>query len=154
MFLLYFNPDHFDPYLLGLLYWHCGKYMITQVPVKQPWRILIIHNRNPLQVDNKTPTTQSTTKLRRYFMGYTVRNCILGLVQNCGNSIANALELPQSCTKPSVLCCIKTVVDFLVSQHHFRAGKWAWSIVKDSQGLNRSPNRTNDKFLRDHNMLK
>ena len=24
-----------------------------------------------------------------------------GLVQDCGNSIANALELPQSCTKPS-----------------------------------------------------
>ena len=25
-----------------------------------------------------------------------------GLVQNCSNSIANALELPQSCTKPSI----------------------------------------------------
>ena len=24
-----------------------------------------------------------------------------GLVQDCGNSIANALELPQSCAKPS-----------------------------------------------------
>ena len=23
-----------------------------------------------------------------------------GLVQNCGNSIADAMELPQSCTKP------------------------------------------------------
>ena len=26
-----------------------------------------------------------------------------GLVQDCGNSIANALELLQSCTKPSIL---------------------------------------------------
>ena len=25
-----------------------------------------------------------------------------GLVQDCGNSIANALELPQSCSKPSI----------------------------------------------------
>ena len=25
-----------------------------------------------------------------------------GLVQGCGNSSANALELPQSCTKPSI----------------------------------------------------
>ena len=27
-----------------------------------------------------------------------------GLVQDCSNSIANALELLQSCTKPSKLC--------------------------------------------------
>ena len=25
-----------------------------------------------------------------------------GLVHDCGNSIANAMELPQSCTKPSI----------------------------------------------------
>ena len=29
---------------------------------------------------------------------------INGLVQDCGNSIANALELPQSSAKPSVYC--------------------------------------------------
>ena len=28
-----------------------------------------------------------------------------GLVQDCSNSIANALELLQSCTKPSICCC-------------------------------------------------
>ena len=27
-----------------------------------------------------------------------------GLVQDCSNSIANALELLQSCTKPSIYC--------------------------------------------------
>ena len=29
-------------------------------------------------------------------------NYIYGLVQDCSNSIANAMELLQSCTKPSV----------------------------------------------------
>ena len=29
-------------------------------------------------------------------------SCIDGLVQDCSNSIANALELLQSCTKPSI----------------------------------------------------
>ena len=31
---------------------------------------------------------------------------INGLVQDCSNSIANALELPQSCTKPSTYCML------------------------------------------------
>ena len=30
------------------------------------------------------------------------RHYIDGLVQDCGNSIANAMELPQSCTKPLI----------------------------------------------------
>ena len=30
------------------------------------------------------------------------RDHIEGLVQDCSNSIANALELQQSCTKPSI----------------------------------------------------
>ena len=33
-----------------------------------------------------------------------------GLVQDCGNSIANTLELPQSCTKPSMLSWDYTVL--------------------------------------------
>ena len=32
----------------------------------------------------------------------TPHNDIDGLVQDCGNSIANAMELLQSCTKPSI----------------------------------------------------
>ena len=28
--------------------------------------------------------------------------CMDGLMQDCGNSIASALELPQSCNKPSM----------------------------------------------------
>ena len=30
------------------------------------------------------------------------RYMVDGLAQDCGNSIANALELPQSCAKPSI----------------------------------------------------
>ena len=32
-----------------------------------------------------------------------------GLVQNCSNPMANALELLQSCIKPSILCAIDRV---------------------------------------------
>ena len=34
-----------------------------------------------------------------------------GLVQDCSNSIANALELLQSCTKPSMLLWINLYID-------------------------------------------
>ena len=30
--------------------------------------------------------------------------CVCNLVEDCSNSIANAMELPQSCTKPSAVC--------------------------------------------------
>ena len=38
-----------------------------------------------------------------------------GLVQNCSNSIANALELLQYCTKPSIS-----------SKHHSKSWQWHW----------------------------
>ena len=34
-----------------------------------------------------------------------IQHDIDGLVQDCSNSIANALELLQSCTKPSIWYC-------------------------------------------------
>ena len=34
---------------------------------------------------------------------YTGKKTFEGLVQDCSNSSANALELMQSCTKPSIL---------------------------------------------------
>ena len=36
-----------------------------------------------------------------------------GLAQDCSNSIANALELLQSCTKPSNVLCLQTLTDEL-----------------------------------------
>ena len=42
----------------------------------------------------------------QYFYLYGKEN-IDGVVQDCSNSIANALELLQSCTKPSIHICIK-----------------------------------------------
>ena len=37
---------------------------------------------------------------------------IIGLVQDCSNSIANALELLQSCTKPLIDKCIIIKVQY------------------------------------------
>ena len=38
------------------------------------------------------------------------RNDIHGLVQDCSNSIANALEVLQSCTKPLIYSCVCTSI--------------------------------------------
>ena len=40
---------------------------------------------------------------QRYFA---LPSYVDGLVQDCRNSIANALELLQSCTKPFVVCVV------------------------------------------------
>ena len=43
-------------------------------------------------------------------------NCLVyidGLVQDCRNSIANALELLQSCTKPSI--CVRESTDMVMT---------------------------------------
>ena len=37
-----------------------------------------------------------------YYGNFSNLQYISGLVQDCGNSIANALELPQSSTQPSI----------------------------------------------------
>ena len=46
-----------------------------------------------------------------------------GLVQDCSNSIANALELLQSCTKPSISC----IIFFLFHQMFQRNDYW-WKV--------------------------
>ena len=45
-----------------------------------------------------------------------------GLKQNCGNSIANALELPQICIKPSiwVITKIQCIHNLLYQCHHVK----------------------------------
>ena len=40
---------------------------------------------------------------------------INGLVQDCSNSIANALELLQSCTKPLILCYVTMYCTFVLA---------------------------------------
>ena len=42
--------------------------------------------------------------------------CIDGLVQDCSNSIANALELLQSCTKPSICAHNPQLIKIYVTQ--------------------------------------
>ena len=41
-----------------------------------------------------------------------VKCYLIGLVQDCSNSIANALELLQSCTKPSI-CSMSAIISSL-----------------------------------------
>ena len=86
-------------YPSGLLHWHCGNLTIAPVPAKQPWWIWINTSCEFIMNDCITTTKQSTTKSCAYFLGYTV-NHVDCLVQDCSNSIANAL---QSCTKSLML---------------------------------------------------
>ena len=59
-------------------------YMITIGPAKQPWREWVKSHK-------------SWQKAKQYLH-------FEGLIQDCNNSIANAPELLQSCTKPSIWC--------------------------------------------------
>ena len=43
---------------------------------------------------------------------HNINTYINGLMQDCGNSIANALELPQSCTKPLLVLNIRHVKEW------------------------------------------
>ena len=55
-----------------------------------------------------------------------------GLVQDCSNSIANAMEFLQSCTKPSVYCDMNYVHKTRVSL----ACSWLWAMhvcIEDQQ---------------------
>ena len=45
-----------------------------------------------------------------------------GLMQDCSNSIANTLELLQSCTKPSTYINIRLIEHFVI--------KWSWNAWK------------------------
>ena len=49
------------------------------------------------------------TKWAFIFQLMTLNDYIDGLAQDCSNSIANALELPQSCTKPSKYCYLNKI---------------------------------------------
>ena len=61
-----------------------------------------------------------------------------GLVQNCSNSIANVLELPQSCTKPSIfvmkftpvhVVMISVCINLFTSIDFVSISKIKWHIV-------------------------
>ena len=61
---------------------------------------------------------------------YSIRQCnIDGLVQDCSNSIANALELLQSCTKPSTWYCMQQKNDLIklsTNKRHSIAQPYGW----------------------------
>ena len=61
-----------------------------------------------------TQTAQSTSRNISCFAEYSKEYRLLyidGLVQDCSNSIANALELPQSRTKPSICVLVYVNID-------------------------------------------
>ena len=71
-------------------------------------------------------------------MGYTIRIYTDSLAQDCGISIGNALELPQSCAKPSMkymgtmnhnntACLIRTEVEMFVTEI-FVTGWTLWEL--------------------------
>ena len=57
------------------------------------------------QKSNLATTEKQTTLFWWY---YSVKDDIDGWAQDCSNSIANALELLQSCTKPSISYSLHT----------------------------------------------
>ena len=69
-----------------------------------------INQTKSLIMTDRTPPKPSTwTKLCAYYLGY-----IDGLVQDCSNSIVNALELLQSCAKRYILYMYKAMLCYLV----------------------------------------
>ena len=59
-----------------------------------------------------------------------------GLVQDCGNSIAEAMELPQPCTKPSIdmKCKVtKIYISFVSDDIHIYSETCPWEINGHSE---------------------
>ena len=61
------------------------------------------HKCNVHSVHTVNPTIHGLSNFNISW-GFILQLYIDGLVQDCSNSIANALELLQSCTKPSICC--------------------------------------------------
>ena len=57
-------------------------------------------------INDFTRTHFSYGELYATFFSWKHKDHVDGLVQDCSNSIANALELLQFCTEPSMLCYI------------------------------------------------
>ena len=86
-----------------LLNWHWGNHLIAPALVKQPWRIWINKSHettNDIYDHYKTNHNKTVCMIFRMYCISIIQ--IDGFVHDCSNSIANALELLQSCTKPSI----------------------------------------------------
>ena len=83
-----FKIFHLLVYLLGLLLAICNQWKIPNAEASCPISIGFVSSQYCL------PSSMSNT----YFNGF---------VQDCSNSIANALKLLQSCIKPSIWPCLK-----------------------------------------------
>ena len=97
----YYLQGYFNPFSFGLVHRH-DPHMIT-IMLQMSWCTTVLSNQ------------QAQCWLHRH---------IDGSVQDCSNSIANALELLQSCTKPSTY----------VSKCVF-ACWWLWMCFTDCTGI-------------------
>ena len=82
-------------------------------PLTEPILQLVISEVHWQSTEGNSSTVNQYNKLENYFSKISFQPpsgqwvkfpsyCINGLVQDCSNSIANAMELLQSCTKPSI----------------------------------------------------
>ena len=91
------------------LWWHNGTNWGTLNKLKAAQLLSPSSNNQHDKIgfcENVTPADQ-TTHIRHGWIQYMWWNWehIDGLAQDCSNSIATALELLQSCSKPSICCC-------------------------------------------------
>ena len=73
------------------IYWYGGIFILNQPP---DW---FVHHMNLLRNYNLFTAKENTAQTYPYFMGLYMK----GLAQDCGDSIAEVLELLLSCAKSS-----------------------------------------------------
>ena len=90
--------------------------MLSQFPDASPGLNELIH---PAQIP-VYPILSCDSRFRLIInhVGYTRASHFDGFVQDCSNSIANALELLQSCTKPLIWCIQYDISSWCLWWHH------------------------------------
>ena len=69
------------------------------------WRAALVHKREIWLYHAHVSARKIKASKYQYELSneaYSMLKCIDGLAQDCGNSRAIAMELPQVCTKPSI----------------------------------------------------
>ena len=73
-------------------------------------QISVVEPPEPEKIPTPPPATPEEVSLLIGKLVHDYEDDIDGLTQNCSNSIANALELLQSCTKPSILYSLVSLI--------------------------------------------
>ena len=111
------------PIYLRFIHWQRDNHMI--VPAKQPWKILKKNYSHWRAIYYWFDQIKNNTNQNMTMHGVNFD----GLVQNCSISIACALEILQSCTKPSIW---SWAVWYITSGHNVIASinsSWASMLI-------------------------